>query len=168
VATSSPTRRLGAGAAWPLAARGQQPERIRRIGVLTPSGESDPVNRANVTLFRETLRKLGWVEGRNIRIDYRWGPDGNRIRAYAEELVELALEVIFVSGTPGVAALKQMTRTIPIVFANLPDPIVITHPCPLDHAAMRSGAGAARAPRMAASAVPPASRPVATTEQRSA
>jgi putative ABC transport system substrate-binding protein len=115
---------LGSAAAWPSAARAQQPERVRRIGVLTPFAESDPAARGYVTLFRETLRKLGWVEGRNIRIDYRWGAgNGNRIRAYAEELVELASEVIFVGGSPGVAALKQMTRTTPIVFADVPDPI---------------------------------------------
>ena len=76
---------LGSAAAWPVVARAQQPDRVRQIGVLTPFVESDPVIRANLMVFRETLRKLGWVEGRNIRIDYRWGPDGNRLRAYAEE-----------------------------------------------------------------------------------
>src|SRR6516164_4250419 len=114
---------LGSAAAWPVVSRAQQPDRVRQIGVLTPFVESDPVIRANLTVFRETLRKLGWVEGRNIRIDYRWGPDGTRLRAYAEELVRLASEVIFVAGSPGVAALKQMTPSIPIVFADLSDPI---------------------------------------------
>ena len=114
----------GAAAAWTLAARAQEDGRMRRIAVLTPSAESDLADRTNLTAIRDTLRRLGWVEGRNIRVDYRWGAgDGERIRANAAEMVSMTPEVICAIGTSTVAALQQMTRTIPIVFASLPDPI---------------------------------------------
>jgi putative ABC transport system substrate-binding protein len=116
---------LGASAAaWPHAARAQQGERMRRIGWLSPSAENDPALPPNRAAFLVELRKRGWVDGRNIRIDNRFGGgDGSRIRILAAELVATAPEVIVVSGTPGAIALQQSTRTIPIVFMNLPDPI---------------------------------------------
>jgi putative tryptophan/tyrosine transport system substrate-binding protein len=90
---------LGSAAVvWPLAARAQQPDRIRRIGVLNPFAENDPQVQANITAFRQALQKLGWTDGRNVRIDYRWGgADPGRIRAQAKELVGLNPDVILVS-----------------------------------------------------------------------
>jgi putative ABC transport system substrate-binding protein len=116
---------LGASAAaWPLAARAQQSERMRRIGWLMPLAENDPFQQPLHAAFLVELRKLGWVNGRNIRIDHRFGDgDGSRIRILAAELVATAPEAIVVNGTPAAIALQQSTRTIPIVFMNLPDPI---------------------------------------------
>jgi putative ABC transport system substrate-binding protein len=115
---------LAGAVAWPLAARAQQGERMRRIGWLTPVAENDPFQQQLRAAFLMELRKLGWVNGRNIRIDNRFGDgDGSRIRILAAELVATAPEVIIVSGTPGAIALQQSTRTIPIVFMNIPDPI---------------------------------------------
>jgi putative ABC transport system substrate-binding protein len=89
------TRRRGGAAAWPLAARAQQGDRVRRIGYLTPNGENDPVGKTNVSAFTQALAGLGWNDGRNVRIDLRWGRgDTNRIRALAQELVGLQPDVI--------------------------------------------------------------------------
>ena len=100
----------GTAAAWPLAARAQQAERVRRIGVLTPFNEGDPEVRSRVLAFQEALREAGWVEGRNIRIDYRWAAgDLDRIRAYAVEIVGLAPEAILGASTPVLAALRKET-----------------------------------------------------------
>jgi putative ABC transport system substrate-binding protein len=124
----------GATAAWPLAARAQQPERMRRIGILMPFAERDPEAQARVTTFREGLQKLGWTEGRNIRIDYRWGPDAKLIPRFAEELVALEPDLILANSTPATASLLQQTRTIPIVFVQVIDPVgagfVASHPRP--------------------------------------
>jgi ABC-type uncharacterized transport system substrate-binding protein len=112
----------GAAAAWPVAARAQQPE--RRIGVLMALVESDPEAQSLISTARQRLGELGWSEGRNIRIDDRWAAgDADRLRAYAAELVSLKPDVIFGEGTPVVAALQQATRTIPIVFVNANNPI---------------------------------------------
>ena len=114
----------GAAAAWPVAARAQPAGRMRRIGVLWPNPERDLSNDPGRAVFQAELRKLGWVDGRNIRIDSRFGGgDGSRIQALAAELVATAPDAIMASGTPCAVALRQLTRTIPIVFANLPDPI---------------------------------------------
>jgi putative ABC transport system substrate-binding protein len=114
----------GAAAAWPLAAGAQQGERMRQIGWLMPLAENDPFQQPQHAAFLVELRKLGWVNGRNIRIDNRFGDgDSSRIRILAAELVATAPEVIIVSGTPAAIALQQSTRTIPIVFMNIPDPI---------------------------------------------
>ena len=114
----------GAAVAWPLAARAQQGERMRRIGVLNPFAESDPEVQANVTAFRQALQKLGWTEGHNVRIDYRWGgADPGRIRAQAKELVGLNPDVILVSSALALQPLLQETRSIPIVFTQLADPV---------------------------------------------
>ena len=114
----------GSSAAWPLAARAQQLDRIRRIGVLMASGEDDAQGQARLAAFVQTLQALGWSDGRNARIDTRWaGGDADRFRKYAAELVGLAPDVILASGGTGVGALLQATRTVPIVFTQTSDPI---------------------------------------------
>jgi ABC-type uncharacterized transport system substrate-binding protein len=114
----------GAVAAWPLAARAQQAERMRRIGVLTVNAENDPEYRASIAQFVQGLASLGWTEGRNIQIDRRYAAgDVERMHAFAKELVGLAPEVLFTSSTPTSVALWRETRGIPIVFAQVSDPI---------------------------------------------
>jgi putative tryptophan/tyrosine transport system substrate-binding protein len=115
---------LGGAAAWPLAARAQQGERMRRIGVLMHLPEDDPETQARVRALLEGLQQLGWTDGRNVRIDYRFGAtDVDRSRRYAAELIALAPDVIQASGSGPVAALQQASRTVPIVFAQIPDPV---------------------------------------------
>jgi putative ABC transport system substrate-binding protein len=116
---------LGGAAAWPLAARAQQGERMRRIGVLMGFTESDPEAQAWTAAFREGLQKLGWTEGRNIRIDTRWATprDVEARQQFAKELVALQPSLILASTTPPTAALLQQTRTIPIIFAIAADPV---------------------------------------------
>jgi ABC-type uncharacterized transport system substrate-binding protein len=115
---------LGGATAWPLAARAQQPERTRRIGVLMASSESDPMGQARIAAFRQALAGLGWSEGSNLKIEWRWtNGDIARVRDYAAELVRLAPDVIIANGTPSVAALKHATTTIPIVFSVVNDPV---------------------------------------------
>src|SRR5262245_29066656 len=114
----------GTAAAWPLAARAQQPDRVRRIGVLMHLPENDPETQARVRALLEGLQQLGWIDGRNVRIDYRFGAaDVDRSRRYAAELIALAPDVIQASGTGPVAALQQASRTVPIVFVQIPDPV---------------------------------------------
>ena len=109
---------------WPLAARAQQGERVRRIGVLMAYAESDPEGQAWVAAFREALQKLGWAEGRNSRIDTRWAtPDVEAMQRFAKELVALQPDLILSQSTPTTAALLQQTRAIPIVFATVSDPV---------------------------------------------
>jgi putative tryptophan/tyrosine transport system substrate-binding protein len=115
---------LGGAAAWPLAARAQQDERMRRIGVLLPAAADDAEYQARVGGFLQALALLGWTIGRNVQIDTRWAtanPDD--IRRHAAELAALAPDVILVEGTPAVAPLLQTTRTVPIVFVNVVDPV---------------------------------------------
>ena len=115
---------LGGAAAWPLTARAQQGDRVRRIGVLWPGDENDPVMKARVSEFTPALAGLGWTVGRNVRIDLRWGGgDTNRIRALAQELVGLQPDIIVVNGTTATAAVLRETRTIPIVFVGVADPV---------------------------------------------
>ena len=114
----------GAAAAWPLAARAQQGERTRLIGVLTPLAEGDPEGQARIAAFREGLSKLGWTEGRDVQIEYRsFAGDRDRARAYAAELVNLKPDVIFAATTSSLAVLHQETRSVPIVFAQVADPV---------------------------------------------
>ena len=115
----------GAAAAWPLAARAQQAERMRRIGVLTGGDEADPEYQTRFAVLRQALQKLGWTEGYNIRFDFRWGSNGDSdlARRYAQELVALAPDVILPSASQNVRAVQQATRTAPIVFVNVPDPV---------------------------------------------
>jgi putative tryptophan/tyrosine transport system substrate-binding protein len=113
-----------AAVTWPLAARAQQREPMRRIGVLMNTAADDPESLARVTAFAQGLQELGWIDGRNVRIDYRWGAaDVDRIRRYAEELVALAPHVVVSSGTPTVVALQQATSSVPIVFVQAVDPV---------------------------------------------
>jgi ABC-type uncharacterized transport system substrate-binding protein len=115
---------LGGAAAWPFAARAQQGERVRRIGVLMPYAENDAEAQARVAAFREGLQKLGWTEGRHVRIDYRWaGDDADRLRGYAAELVGMTPDVILAGPQTAMSALYRETRTIPIVFAQVGDPV---------------------------------------------
>jgi putative ABC transport system substrate-binding protein len=115
----------GAAAAWPFAARGQQGERMRRIGVLIGGvAPDDPDAQANMAAFLQVLQQLGWTEGRNVRIDYRWGlGNADNIRKYAAELAALAPDAIFASGNAAMPSLLQATRTVPIVFVNVADPV---------------------------------------------
>jgi putative ABC transport system substrate-binding protein len=115
---------LGSAAAWPLVARAQQGERVRRIGVLMSFDENDPEGKLRLSAFTQALANLGWTDGRNVRMDVRWGGgDTNRIRAHAQELVGLQPDIIVTNGTPTTVAVRQETRTIPIVFASAGDPI---------------------------------------------
>jgi len=114
-------------ATWPLAAHPQQTERMRRIGVLYSGAETDADYQARLAAFKQSLQQLGWSEGSNVTIDYRWGAgDVERIRRHAAELVALAPDVIHTNATSPVVALQQATRTIPIVFAGVADPVL---PC---------------------------------------
>src|SRR5215470_11698662 len=115
---------LGGGAAWPIAARAQPGERARRIGVLMAYDASDQEGQAWVAAFRDGLQKLGWTEGRNIRIDSRWAAaDAESRQRFAKELVALAPDLILTQNTPTTLAMMEQTRTIPIVFANVVDPV---------------------------------------------
>ncbi|HEY7247450.1 MAG TPA: ABC transporter substrate-binding protein [Xanthobacteraceae bacterium] len=116
---------LGSAATWPLAAHAQQPDRVRRIGVLMGYAESNREGGAFVAAFREGLQKLGWFENRNLRIDTRWAisDDADSIQRYAKELVALEPDLILSNNTPTTAAMIQQTRTIPIIFALVVDPI---------------------------------------------
>jgi putative tryptophan/tyrosine transport system substrate-binding protein len=117
---------LGGATAWPLAARAQQPERMRRIGVLMNLAADDREGQARLVAFQQALQQLGWSEGRNMRMDTRWGEnDIDRQRRYAAELVALAPDVILASGGVSVSALQHVTRTLPIVFAAVGDPVGI-------------------------------------------
>src|SRR5215468_2139147 len=101
----------GAAAVWPLAARAQQPERMRRIGLLLTGAADDPESLARVGAFLQGLQELGWTDGRNVRLEYRWGSaDAERIRKSAAELVALAPDVLLAAGTPTVSALQHVTR----------------------------------------------------------
>ena len=114
----------GAAATWPLAARGQQGERVRRIGVLINMAADDPEGHARITAFAQGLQEAGWTTGRNVRIDYRWGGAGaDAMAKYAAELVALAPDVILAATSSSVAALQRITRTIPIVFVQVIDPV---------------------------------------------
>jgi putative tryptophan/tyrosine transport system substrate-binding protein len=113
-----------AAAAWPLAGHAQQPERIRRIGVLMALAADDPTGQARLVAFVKGLQEWGWADGRNVRIDTRWAAGtADRFRKYTAELVALAPDVILASGGTGVGAMLQVTRTVPIVFTQTNDPV---------------------------------------------
>jgi putative ABC transport system substrate-binding protein len=115
---------LGGAAVGPIAARAQQPDRVRRVGVLMPFAETDRDGQRPIQTFRQGLADLGWIEGRNLRIDVGWaGPDAAAQRSHARDLVALAPEVILASGTIASQALRDATRAIPIIFVGLSDPV---------------------------------------------
>src|SRR5262249_40523608 len=114
----------GAAAAWPLAVSAQQGDRVRRTGVLMGGHENEPWYKAYVSAFTQALAGLGWTVGRNMRMDLRWGGDDtSRMRALAQELVGLQPDTIVTGGGAATVALQRETRTIPIVFANVSDPV---------------------------------------------
>jgi putative tryptophan/tyrosine transport system substrate-binding protein len=114
---------LGTVAAHPIAGRAQQPDRMRRVGVLMLTDENDPEGKAELSGFTKGLGELGWIDGRNVRMDVRWAAGIDRMRMFAKELVDLQPEVILANGTPVTAALQRETRTIPIVFVVVGDPV---------------------------------------------
>jgi putative ABC transport system substrate-binding protein len=115
---------LGSAAAWPVVTRAQQGDRVRRIGVLSSGDETDPEWKRRYSAFTQALADLGWTVGRNVRMDLRWGRgDDNRIRALAQELVGLQPDIIVTSGTSATVAVQRETRTIPIVFSSVADPV---------------------------------------------
>jgi putative ABC transport system substrate-binding protein len=115
---------LGGAAAWPLTARAQQRERVRRVGVFMPGTADDPEYQSKNAAFLQALGESGWIVGRNVRIDYRWGAgDVDRYRATAADLVALAPDVVLAEGTATVSALQKATRSVPIVFADVADPV---------------------------------------------
>jgi putative ABC transport system substrate-binding protein len=115
---------LGSAAAWPSASPAQQSDRLPRVGVLAALDENDPTAKLRVSAFTQALADLGWTEGRNVRMDLRWGGgDSSRIRALAEELVSLRPDSILTNGTPATVAVQRETRTIPIIFVNVSDPV---------------------------------------------
>jgi putative ABC transport system substrate-binding protein len=115
---------VGAATVWPLSVRAQQPTGIRRLGLLLNLSENDVEAQRLVKAFREGLAQLGWADGRNLRIDYRWaGGDVGRVRTFAKELVELSPDIMVGYATPSVAAIQQETRSIPIVFLSVTDPV---------------------------------------------
>src|SRR5262249_8269290 len=112
----------GAGIAWPLGARAQQPERVRRVGILMPLTADDPYDQTRLAAFLQGLGSAGWSVGQNLRIDTRWGGDVERIRRSAMELVALTPDVILSIGTNAAVALQQATHTVPVVFTAVTDP----------------------------------------------
>src|SRR5712692_1145258 len=115
---------VGGAAAWPLAARGQQPGRMRRIGMLMSASESDTEYQSLLATFRDELKKMGWGEGRNIGIDYRWkAVDEKSRQRLAKEVVALQPDLMLAQSTPTTAALLQQTSTIPIIFFSVGDPV---------------------------------------------
>jgi putative ABC transport system substrate-binding protein len=114
----------GAAAAWPLAARAQQADRVRLIGMLMSTAADDPDGQARIAAFLDGLQQLGWTDGRNVKIDYRWlAGDADKSRKYAAELVALAPDIILAFGSANMTSLLQATRTVPIVFVAVPDPV---------------------------------------------
>jgi putative ABC transport system substrate-binding protein len=115
---------IGGAAAWPLAARAQQSGRMRRIGILMTYAADDPAGQARLLAFAQELAQSGWIDGRNVRIDVRWGGvDPERIRSYAAELIALAPDVIVATGSAAVGSLLQATRAVPIIFVQVAEPV---------------------------------------------
>src|SRR5262245_20157103 len=111
-----------AAVAWPMASRGQQGERMRRVGFLASIAETDPDLRTWITAFERRFAELGWTDGRNVRIDYRFsGDDATSIRSLAKELLELRPDVVLAQGTTAALAMRQQTLSVPVVFVQVPD-----------------------------------------------
>src|SRR4029077_10007074 len=116
---------LGGAATWPLPARAQQPERMRRIGVLMLYPENDPEGQLRATAFRQGLQKLGWIVGRNVQIDFQWGlGDADWIRSAAAQELPLSPDVILANGTPAAKTMQQTSRTVPVIFIAGSDPVL--------------------------------------------
>ena len=114
---------IGSAAAWPVVASSQQPPQMRRIGVLMPGDDESPVFKPRFSAFKQALASLGWIDGRNARMDLRWyGDDVTRAFALAQELVGLQPDIIVTSTTPATVAVQRKTQTIPIVFGNVAEP----------------------------------------------
>jgi ABC-type uncharacterized transport system substrate-binding protein len=114
----------GAAATWPLAARAQQPDGVRRIGMLTFYSQTDREGQARIAVFLDTLKRLGWTDGRNVRVEYRWSAgDAVREKVSAAELVRSTRDIIVVAGWTGLAELQRLTTTIPVVFTQVSDPV---------------------------------------------
>jgi putative ABC transport system substrate-binding protein len=113
----------GATATWPVVARGQQADRMRRVGALITGVGSNPLSQGNAAAFREGLEKLGWIDGRNIKIEFRWGNSADQLRNYAAELASMNLDVILAGYASALARLRETIRNVPIIFANVPDPV---------------------------------------------
>src|SRR6266511_769362 len=113
----------GAAVGWPLVARAQQIDRMRRIGVLMGLVVNDPEAQSRVAAFENGLRELGWVKGRNLSIEYRWAGDGNVLRDHAAELLAMAPDLILANSTPVTVALREQSRAVPIVFTQVVDPV---------------------------------------------
>src|SRR3974377_147049 len=114
----------GLAAAWPMVGHAKQPSKMRRIGVLLALAADDPYGQAQVAAFQQALQQLGWNDGRNVRIDIRWDEsDADRARRYAQELVALAPDIFLAGGTISLGAFQHVTRALPIVFANVADPV---------------------------------------------
>jgi putative ABC transport system substrate-binding protein len=125
---------LGSAAAWPAVAGAQQGDRVRRIGALMPQDENDPEYKLRVAAFTRALADLGWTDGRNVRMEFRWGGgDTNRMRVLAQELVGLQPDIIVTNTTPATIAVQRETQTIPIVFASVGDPVASGFVARLDH-----------------------------------
>ena len=121
----------GVAVGWPVVARAQERERVRRIGILMPLAADDREAPTRIAAFHQGLESLGWIVGRNVRIEYRWGAgDPDRIRKSVAELVELAPDVILAGGSATLAPLLQATRTMPVVFVHVPDPVGAAAPHP--------------------------------------
>jgi ABC-type uncharacterized transport system substrate-binding protein len=114
---------LGGAAAWPFAARAQQPGRMRRVGVLIPLAAADPEAQARIGAFLQAMQEFGWTLGRNLRIDYRWASDLSSLSRYATELVALAPDAILANANPSIQALQRATLSVPIVFVAVTDPV---------------------------------------------
>jgi putative ABC transport system substrate-binding protein len=118
------TLRGGAAAAWPLTAPAQQSERMRQVGVLMTLASNNPDAQSNIATFLQALQQLGWTDGRNLRVELRWSAgDANNVRKHASELAGIGPDVIFAAGGPSMGPLLHATRTVPIVFAAVPDPV---------------------------------------------
>ena len=114
---------LASTAAWPFTARAQHSERMRRMGVLMGLAASDPEAQSRVAAFENGLRNLGWVKGRNLSIEYRWAGDGDGLRGHVVELLAMEPDLILANTTPVTAALQKQSRTVPIVFTQVSDPV---------------------------------------------
>jgi putative tryptophan/tyrosine transport system substrate-binding protein len=115
---------LGGAATWPLAARAQQPERMRRIGIFMSFAASDPEAQLRIAAFQKGMGDLGWVEGRNLRTEYRWAAgDANSLQGHAKEILRTAPDLILANGTPVVAALQEQGGIVPVVFVQVTDPV---------------------------------------------